>query len=210
MCGRCVQRRCQKEVDACCGDGACGGLLAEVESCAAMNDAHCTSVQMAATSSEGARRDLAACVAARCRGACETALPSSSTSCVETTFGVGHACTCKPESDAPKNSYRCDPTTFPETRCCSSPGWPSPGNSCTCYAVSCGTFGDGCMCFLADAYDPSGTTRCTGPICCRTDHNCVCGSRSCEADAIRVASCSVDTTPCEPGSVPRPEGCSLP
>lgn len=210
-CGTCIQKRCESEVDSCCLEGDCGGLVLDVEACAAKSDARCDVFRAETSSADLPRRRLAACVMERCRGVCEKAPPSSSTTCTETKFGFGTACACRPAGeDSPANGYQCNATVFPNTRCCAPAGWPQAGNTCSCLAVSCSSLGNGCSCFLTDGYDPQALRTCEGPVCCQTDRNCYCGTSACRTSETQVASCSVETTPCDARTTAQPSGCSLP
>jgi hypothetical protein len=209
-CGKCLVQRCQSALDACCGDGWCGGLMAQVEGCAATGDARCSAVRAAAASAQGDAAKLAACLAEPCRGACAPISGTSSSHCGDTRFGLGTACACTVGTAAlPANTYACDSQTFPDTRCCAPATWPSVGTECSCLAVSCGPVRDGCSCFLSDAFDPSATRECRGDFCCQTASACRCGSQPCTGSEVAVASCGAATTPCAAKTVTL-DRCSLP
>lgn len=219
-CGTCITRRCSTQLDACCGDDWCDGLVRDVEGCATARDERCAAIRAVANASASAssssaarpeRAALASCVATYCRGVCEPAAPTSSTYCTETRFGAGQACLCRLGTTAqPANRYRCDAAAFPENRCCAPPGWPSAGNECTCFTVSCTPTADGCSCFLTDTFDARGTRTCEGPHCCQTSSNCRCGPSPCGTGEVPVDSCNATTTPCAARTVPQESGCSLP
>src|SRR5579859_2075552 len=196
-CGRCLAERCQSQIDPCCLDSACGGLVDAVEGCAQSQDGRCDDVR-ASVNAAGAQGRLASCLAQLCGGPCANAPATSSTSCGETQFGYGAACTCKPASAAlPANRFQCSAADVPGTRCCQPGSWPSPGTACTCFAVSCSPTSDGCSCFLSDSFDPSATTDCEGTVCCQGAQSCRCGSTACDPlQEKQVARCDGDTTPC--------------
>jgi hypothetical protein len=209
-CGRCLAERCQPSIDACCLDTACGGLIDQVEGCAQTQDGRCDAARAPAGGTD-AQGQLAACLVDLCGGACASAPSTSSTSCAETRFGYGAACTCQPASaQLPANRFQCSAADVPSTRCCQPGSWPSPGTACSCLAVSCSPTSDGCSCFLSDSLDPSAVHVCEGTICCQGAQSCRCGSTACDTtQEAQVSRCDGDTTPCPMGSGVTAQ-CSLP
>lgn len=209
-CGKCLEQRCQTQVDACCDGSWCAGLIDTIEGCATASDDRCAQVHAAAAGPEDDRKRLALCASDLCRGVCERAPATSSSRCGETKFSQATACVCSPGSpQLPANKYVCDGVVFPEARCCASPSWPAAGNQCACLAVSCTPSRDGCACALSDAYDARATSECTGKICCQGESVCRCGADPCGLREKAVDSCNVLTTPCTERSVPI-ASCTLP
>src|SRR5262245_9663687 len=68
-CGKCLAASCSKQLDACCSDDACGGVIKDVESCCAGSADTCATLQNG-SDANGAHRELSACVESQCKGAC--------------------------------------------------------------------------------------------------------------------------------------------
>src|SRR4051794_12063221 len=76
-CGRCVADRCGAVVDGCCFDVQCGGVIADVEACAAQSGASCT--HLADRNDRGGlHADLSTCFAKECASICPAAPPPPS------------------------------------------------------------------------------------------------------------------------------------
>src|ERR1022692_1552595 len=72
-CGECLTANCITELDPCCQDDTCGGVIADVESCATKHDAHCVPLQ-SPTDESGAHAALSICVATHCKDVCAESL----------------------------------------------------------------------------------------------------------------------------------------
>lgn len=206
-CGECIKARCKGETDRCCSDGACGGLIKDVESCAKDRGEACGRLSVPR---QGDAKTLALCISASCAGICVQAPPTSSTLCGEIELSGGQACFCRGTDPSTANGYQCNRKTLPNTRCCAPAGYPRAGNQCTCLAVACYSVNDGCSCFLTEGFVSEGTPLCQSDICCQTEQNCRCGTTECKPGETRVSECGRDTTPCAPGQIDQPDGCSLP
>lgn len=211
-CGKCLVARCQSEIDACCADSACGGVIGLVEACATNLDEACDAARSVAN--ESRRQSLASCLKERCGGACANAPKSSSTVCADTKFGFGAACSCTAATalGGPANRFQCSPEAVPNTRCCAPPSWPSAGNACSCLTITCAPTSDGCNCFLTASYDPNAQSQrvCEGQYCCRGPQGCRCSAQPCtRSDETKVDRCDLTTLACPVGSQDVAQ-CSLP
>lgn len=207
-CGACIVLRCRGEVDRCCSEGACGGLIQDVESCAQQRGEACGRLGAPRAGDASA---LSKCIARGCAGVCVKAPPTSSTTCRETQTSLGTACECFPADPATANTFQCNRQTYPSTKCCAPAGYPrAAGNKCSCLGVSCTSVRDGCSCFLTEGWDPESRTDCGGDVCCQGEQTCRCGgsTTTCTANEIKVATCGLDAMKCAPGLVEQPNGCS--
>jgi hypothetical protein len=205
-CGKCLATSCIEEVDACCLDGSCGGVITDVESCATKSDAHCAALQ-SATDAGGAHAALSACVVSHCKDVCTASL----TDCMPAALGDVNACSCF--SDNTPNATPCTSVGHPTLRCCAPTGWPAKALECDCLAVICVPIGGGCMCELSTMDYEHRATECPGGPgihCCvdQTKASCTCSSNTCLATDTVVSKC--DITPLECGSgTHQVDSCSL-
>jgi hypothetical protein len=207
-CGTCVAARCTAAVDACCEDASCGGIIKDLESCSAEQGASCDRLGNA-TDSEGAHRDLSACVAKECREVCANATPSNLTKCTPAYVASVDACKCS--VGAQPNNTACTTVGHPNLRCCAPPGWPGgPALECTCLTIICSAIGGGCQCELTALDDNGRDTECKGgKFCCANASlaTCSCGDRACLPQEDVVPACNITRLGCRNGEQPV-ESCS--
>ncbi len=205
-CGACIRTSCADQVDPCCKDDACGGVIADVEACAARRDESCARVQ-SLSDRDGAHRALSSCVATHCAEAC--APPAKNvTRCKPAYVTSKNACTC--DVDGPPNEIACTTAGHPMLRCCAPDGWPGPALACDCLAIICVPIGDGCLCQLSAMDDRGRPTECRGTHCCADPGgaSCQCGSEPCLAKDVEVAACNLDALRCGNGRK-QVDACSL-
>lgn len=197
QCGRCIAERCRAEVDACCRDSACDGMMRTLDACSDAHGPDCAALGASDT-------DLGRCVARACAAVCVALTGASLTSCREPRLGEGSACTCEGASTA-GNDFICSEAAYPDTICCAPPGWPSPGLACSCMPLSCTPSPDGCFCLLAD-FTPK-SRACEGVTCCADQDTCTCRGRACYPSEHPVPTCDIEAAGCKKGQQ-RVDSCS--
>ena len=217
-CGRCIADRCTAAVDACCFDDACGGVITDVEACAAKSSASCTHMADGADRG-GAHADLSTCFAKECATVCGAdvdaappAPPHDLTHCGPSYVTSIETCECE-IGPAAANDTECTEVGHPALRCCAPDGWPGPVRTCECKKIICSALGDGCLCQLGPMDDQDRATECTGTNCCydSMDNSCTCGTVACTPEETKVASCTIAALGCAAGlhhvdtcTVPKP------
>jgi hypothetical protein len=195
-CAACLSARCQRHLDACCFDDACGDVVATLEQCARAHDASCTALRARVSSPHADEAQTAACAATECGGSCTERSGTSTTACHESRSG---AATCDCELAQPTTDLECSESAYAGTRCCASPGWPGPALVCTCSPFVCVPSGNGCFCSL-NAYAPpdfQATCGGSGLVCCVFNGTCQCApGATCFPPQQEVATCSIDVVGC--------------
>lgn len=208
-CGTCVAAKCTEEVDACCADESCGGIIEDLERCSTQQSASCDRL-VNASEGDGVHRELSACVAKQCRDVCASASPSSLTQCKPAYVSSVDACTCK--QSAQPNGIPCTSAGHPNLRCCAPTGWPGPALECSCLTIICVPIGGGCQCQLTDKDDQGRDTRCkAGAHCCAnaSTATCSCSDKACLPQDTEVTECNIDQLGCSNGEH-QVESCSTP
>ncbi len=199
LCGACVATRCPASINRCCSDDACAPTLAALEGCAAERDQTCTTLALAAASTEPASAELGACIATRCAGSCQPLAGVSETTCKELPLAAGAACSCVTSTMAAPNDFACSPAVFPGVRCCAPKGWPADGLECACKRAQCNPTTNGCFCSLVD-YTPDQETcgGTPGLFCCASPKSaqCTCRPEACFKGELAVPSCSAAVIGC--------------
>jgi hypothetical protein len=197
-CGTCLASRCGAQIGACCSDSACGGLIQDVELCAAAASERCKTLLAAGESTEpSARTSLQSCAKNRCAAVCQTRTGNSETNCKDAFFGNGFACACT--TSEPFNDYACAASIQPVSKCCAPRGWPGTALECTCKAVACYPTAEGCSCVLSDDVSAGVARECTGLHCCAGSGVCACRARACDKTLVEVPSCGIGALSCESG-----------
>jgi hypothetical protein len=210
-CGRCMADRCSAAVDACCFDDACGGVIADVDTCATETNEAC--VRVADPSDRGGRHaDLSACVAKECATSCRLPPAPSSRNlsrCQRAYVTSVDACEC--EIGPTANDTECTEVGHPGLRCCAPDDWPGPVRSCECLKIICVTAGAGCLCQLSPMDDRNRATDCQGATCCYdpSDNRCSCATTACRPSEKQVPSCTIEQLGCDQGRH-RVEACTVP
>ncbi len=212
VCAICIETSCKTQLDACCGDDSCRGLLIDADECA--KDEYCGSLASAGASGKGA--DFVGCIQASCGASCRgigeagsTGDASSCTGCDTTcTTGSTGACACAPATSAkPGNSVVCPTYQLDNPICCETPGWPTSGQ-CECVSIYCSESNGYCQCSIG-AYVEGATnlSSCSAnqldDICCfdTASGNCTCGSGfDCSNSEVQVSECSASTMTCPTSS----------
>lgn len=205
-CGQCLADRCAAAVDACCLDDACGGVIADVESCAAGTAEACT--RLADPNDRGGvHAELSTCVASQCSAPCGFA--RNVTRCKRPYATSIDTCEC--EIGPEPNDVECTEVGHPNLRCCAPDGWPAPVRTCECLEILCVATGGGCLCQLTPMDDRDRSTECNGTTCCYDPmlNSCSCGASPCRPDETQVPTCTIDQIACRPG-LHRVESCTIP
>lgn len=203
-CGRCLAQRCGAEVDACCLDDSCGGVISDVETCATKTDESCVRVA-SASDRGGAHSQLSKCVATGCATACQfdpDALggPSNNlTRCKRSYVTSVEACEC--EIGPTPNDFPCTEIGHPNLLCCAPDDWPTTVRTCDCLRIICVPITTGCHCQLSAIDDQDRATECTGDICCKDPMygSCDCGPAPCAPGQEKVSSCTLAALSCGSG-----------
>jgi hypothetical protein len=205
-----VAESCIEAVDSCCVDDACGGVIADLESCSTQRTQSCATLTNA-DDADGAHRNLSTCVAKSCAEACGSPGAANVTECQGAYVTSVEACTC--ELGSKPNSTPCTEAGHPKLRCCAPAAWPGPALSCECLTIICVSISDGCMCQLTAMDDSGRAAECSGTHCCfdPNANQCKCGSRECLLGETAVDSCTVEQLGCPQGrhhvdtcSIPKP------
>jgi hypothetical protein len=206
-CGTCVAQACQPAVDACCRDDGCATVLELFERCASGDPAGCRSLTLDEQSPQESSRDLATCVASRCRAECALGSTTSKTECNVPLFGNGMSCSCTISDQA--NDTACSTAAFPDTVCCAPSSWPAPAQRCSCLTLGCSpnaSTGE-CLCGLFDS--SSSLHACQAAHCCARRDVCTCQAAPCEPGDTVVPRCELSVIACPVGQV-RVDSCSVP
>jgi hypothetical protein len=211
-CGRCVADKCSVAVDACCFDDSCGGVIHDVEGCAAKSTARCAHLADASDRG-GAHAALSSCVESQCASPCGAAPPApphNVTHCGPSYVSSVETCECQIGQD-PANDTECTEVGHPGLRCCAPDGWPGQVRTCECKKVICVGTGDGCLCELGAMDDQNRPVECTGTSCCYDPmlNSCTCGSVACRPEETKVAACNIGVLGCE-GGLHHVDTCTVP
>ncbi len=208
-CATCLASRCTAEVDRCCMEGSCGGIVPLFEQCTRTHDESCGRLRTRTASPDANEARAATCAVENCGGVCGERAGRPLTEC-STSHSGESTCECLFGGRA-TTELECSESAFPATHCCSSPGWPAAGLTCACIPFVCNPSGTGCFCSLNEFASPGYQPTCgkKGMICCAYGGTCKCGlSDKCGPSEHQVETCTIDTVDC-PTDQERTPSCSV-